>query len=180
MHSTPACAEPVAVHSSAPSRRVTTTALLLAGACVLGLVEAALPGIPLLPWLRFGLANIAVVVALAAFGIRVAAVVSIGRVLIVSLATGSLATPAFAMALAGALLSLLVMWLLASRSPGLSAVGWSAAGSAAHVVAQFAVAGALLGTHSLLLLAPPSVLAALLFGALTGSLARLLVSRLPH
>lgn len=179
MASTPAYAEPVALQSTTSSRRVTTTALLLAGACVLGLVEAALPGVPLMPWLRFGLANIAVVVALAAFGVRVATVVSVGRVLIVSLATGTLATPAFSMALAGALLSLLVMALLSSRSSGLSAIGWSAVGSAAHVLAQIVVAGALLGTGSLMLLAPPSVLAALVFGALTGSLARLLVSRLP-
>jgi heptaprenyl diphosphate synthase len=155
---------------------VATGAALLALACILGLVEAALPSVPLAPWLHLGLANVAVVVALALSGAGVAAVVSLGRVLIVGLATGSLASPPFAMAATGALASLAVMWALAVGVPSLSVVGWSAAGSAAHVLGQFFVAAALLGSDSLLVLAPPSVLLALLLGAVVGTLARTAVS----
>ncbi len=161
-----------------PSRRVAAGSALLAVACVLGLVEAALPGLPFAPWLRFGFANIAVVIALAIFGGRIAAVVSIGRVAIVGLATGSLLGPTSVLAAAGAAASLAVMWLLARHVPGASPVSWSAAGSAAHVVAQFGVASALLGTGSLLVLAPPSVLVALLLGAFVGYLALVAASRL--
>jgi heptaprenyl diphosphate synthase len=145
---------------------------------VLGLVEASLPALPVAPWLRLGLANIAVVVALATGGAKTAGAVSIGRVAIVGLATGSLASPVFAMSLAGALASLGAMIAARRSFAGLSLVGWSIAGSAAHVLGQFAIAALLLGTTGVLMLAPPSLLAAVAFGALTGSLARIVVSRL--
>jgi len=160
------------------SRRAAAGSALLAVACVLGLIEASLPGIPFAPWLRFGFANIAVVIALVTYGAGVAAVVSLGRVGIIGLATGSLASPAFAIAAAGALASLAAMWLIATLVRGTSPVGWSAVGSVAHVLAQFGAAAALLGTGSLLALAPVSVLIALVLGALVGYLAQVAVSRL--
>ncbi|MCK8114018.1 Gx transporter family protein [Anaerosoma tenue] len=163
---------------SVVSRRVAVGSGLLAVACVLGLIEAAMPGLPLAPWLKLGLANIAVVVALAVADGATAAVVSLGRVVIVGLATGTLGTPVGLIAAAGAIASLGVMWALSSRGDAFSLVGWSAAGSAAHVLAQLVIAGPLVGSWSLMALAPASVLIALPLGALTGYLARTIVSRL--
>lgn len=163
---------------SAVSRRVTTGSGLLAVACVLGLVEAAMPGLPLAPWLKLGLANIAVVVALAVADGATAVVVSLGRVVIVGLATGTLGTPVGLIAGAGAMASVGVMWALSSRGDVFSLIGWSAAGSAAHVVAQLLVASLLMGSWSLMALTPVSILIALPLGALTGLLARTIVSRL--
>lgn len=164
---------------TAVPRTVASGALLLAVACVLGLVDASVPSLPMAPWLRLGLANLPVVVALCLYGPAMAAVVSLGRVFIVSLATGSLFTPVFMMALAGALASLAVMFLVRAAFGGLSPVGWSAAGSVAHVAGQFAAASFLLGTGGLVTLVPPSMLLALVFGVAVGSLAQLTVSRLP-
>jgi heptaprenyl diphosphate synthase len=164
--------------TAVPSRSVATGSAFLAVACVLGLVEASLPTLPLAPWLHLGLANVAVVMALALHGVRTAAVVSFGRVVVVGLAAGSLASPAFGMAAAGAAASLGSMWALSSRAKSISVVGWSAAGSAAHMVAQFLVSTFILGSGAVLVLAPPSVLLALVFGTFVGSLARLLISRL--
>lgn len=154
-------------------------AALLAVACVLGLVESALPALPVAPWLRLGLANIAVVVALAVAGPATAAVVSAGRVVIVAVATGSLLSPVFAMSAAGAGAALLAMLAARAIGPRLTTVGWSAAGSVAHVVGQFAAAALVMGTGSLIVLAPPSALLALVFGVVVGSLARVAVSRIP-
>lgn len=162
----------------APSRSVALGASLLAVACVLGLVEASLPALPVAPWLRLGFANIAVVVALAAGSARMAAAVSAGRVLIVGLATGSLFTPIFAMSAAGAVAALVVMVLVRRAIAGLSPVGWSAAGSVAHVLGQFGAAALLLGTGGVFALVPPSALAAVAFGAVVGSLARIAVSHI--
>lgn len=177
--STLASADRARIRSVAiPSREVALGSALLAAAVVLGLVEASIPGIPIAPWLKLGLANAAVVVALVASGTRMAAVVSIGRVGIVGLATGSLGTPVFAMALAGALAALAVMSVAHHSMRGLSTVGLSAIGSAGHVVAQFLAAGYLLHSWSLLGLLPPSVIIALAVGAFVGYLARIAVSRL--
>lgn len=166
------------VTARSAASRVALSAGLLAVACVLGLVESSLPPIAVAPWLRVGFANIAVVVALLALGPRTAGLVSGGKVLIVALLTGTLATPAFLMAAAGATASVIVMAVLVRSVRTLSAVGLSAAGSAAHVAAQFGAAAAVLGTPSLLVLAPPSVLVALALGAVTGVLAGVTVSRL--
>lgn len=179
MDSTLAYADVRGTASYSPSRRVAFTSGMLAAACVIGLLEAALPGIPFAPWLHFGLANIAVVIALASFGLKSAAVVSLGRVVVVGLATGSLLGPASAMAAAGALAALVVMAVMRRVIPGTTAIGWSAAGSAAHVLAQFGVASVVLGSGSLIVLAPASVLAALILGALVGYLALIVASRLP-
>lgn len=160
------------------ARPVAMTAGLLAVASVLGLIEAAMPGLPLLPWLKLGLPNIAVVVALAVSGGRTAAVVSLGRVAIVGLAAGTIGSPVFVIGAAGAVASLIVMWALSRAGGSFSPIGWSAAGSAAHVTAQFLAACWVLGSWSILALAPVSVLLALPLGALTGSLARTVVSRL--
>lgn len=161
------------------ARHVATGAALLACACVLGLVESSLPPILPAPWLRLGLANVAVVAALALAGWRTALAVGLGRVLIVGLATGTLAGPLTLMAGAGALASVAAMGALASFGTRYSIVGWSAVGSVAHVLAQFAVAAALLHSSALLFLVPPSVLAALALGAGVGLLTRTAVSRLP-
>lgn len=164
--------------SAQDTRVLSAGAMLLALACILGLIEASLPALPVAPWLRLGLANLAVVVALALYGPAIATAVSVGRVLIVSLAVGSLFTPVFIMALAGAMASLVAMCLARASIRGLSPVGWSAAGSAAHVVGQFAAASVLLSTGGLLALVPPSVVFALVFGVAVGSLAQMTVSRL--
>lgn len=153
-------------------------AALLAAACVLGLIEASMPPLPIAPWLRLGLANIAVVVALAVCGPRTAAAVSFGRVAVVGLVTGTLFTPAFVMSAAGAIAAFGAMAAARALGPRLSPVGWSAAGSVAHVLGQFAAAAFVLGTGSIFVLAAPSALLALVFGISVGTLARLLVSRL--
>lgn len=161
------------------TRRTAVGAALLACACVLGLVESALPAVLPLPWLRVGLANIAVVAALALAGPRTAVFVAAGRVFLVGLVSGTLAGPVTLIAGAGALASVAVMCLLASFGPRYSMIGWSAAGSAAHVLAQFGAAAVILHSGALLRLAPPSVLVALGLGVAVGLLVRAIVSRLP-
>ncbi|MBE0475527.1 MAG: Gx transporter family protein [Coriobacteriia bacterium] len=165
-----------------PSRADLTvqTAALVALAAVLGYAEAvALPPLPV-PGVRLGLGNVAVVVALALLGARPALVVSLGRVLAVGLATGSLGGPASAMALAGAGAAWLVMAGLASAGRTFSAVGWSVAGAAAHVLAQLAAACVLTGSPAPLSLAPLSLALALAAGLATGSMAAAALSRAPR
>ena len=161
-----------------PAGRVTVAAALLGAACLLSLVESMLPPIAGLPWLRLGLGNIAVVVALLVAGPGTALAVSGGRLMVMSVLGGTLGGPAFVMAFAGAVASLGVMWVL-SRRPHLTAVGWSAAGAVAHMGAQFAVASVLLSSTWLLALLPASGLVALALGALVGHLALSVSSRLP-
>jgi len=169
MRSTPRSADP---------RALTGTALLVAVGAVLGLVESAmLPPLPV-PGVRLGLANIAVVLAMALYGRAAGLRVAVMRVLVVGLATGMLGGPAFALALGGAVTAWAVMALL-DRVPSVSAIGRSVAGAAAHVAAQLLIAALLAASPSPLLLAPLSLGLALPCGLAIGYSARLLLSRLP-
>jgi heptaprenyl diphosphate synthase len=163
----------------ADARQLAATALLMALGAVLGLVEASV--VPPLPvaGIRLGLGNIAVVLALALLGAGPALRVGVGRVLIVALAGGALGGPAFAMALAGAVAAWGAMAAVARLAPDVTALGWSVAGAAAHVVAQLVVAALLLGTWAPLLMAPLSLGLALVCGLTVGYSTRLLLSRLP-
>ncbi|GAB4275067.1 MAG: hypothetical protein Kow0056_04200 [Coriobacteriia bacterium] len=158
--------------------RVALAGSLIALASVLGLVETALvPAIPL-PGVRLGLANIAILLAAALLGLRWALGVSLCRVAVVGLASGTLGSPAALMALAGAFASWLAYAAL-SRSRRFSVVGWSVAGGAAHVVAQYATLALLSGTPVLLGLAPASVIASALCGLVVGMLTLGILSRTP-
>jgi heptaprenyl diphosphate synthase len=137
-----------------------------------------LPPLPV-PGLRLGLANIAVVVALAAFGLRAAAMVSLGRVLLVALALGTLGSPSFVLALGGAVASLALMALLSRAGRTFSVIGWSVAGSAAHVTAQLAIASLVVASSAPLLLMPLALGLSVPLGLAVGHVARLLLSRIP-
>ncbi len=162
-----------------PSATVALTAVLLALATCLGYVESVLlPGLPV-PGARIGIANIAVLLALVTMGPARAAVVSIGRVVLVGLATGTFAGPAFLLALVGAVAALLAMDAIRRAGERFSVVGWSIAGSAAHVLAQLGLACVVVGSSAPLLMTPLSLGMALLSGIAIGFASRLLLSRIP-
>jgi heptaprenyl diphosphate synthase len=164
---------------SGTAQRLASTAALLAAACVLGYLESVImPPLPL-PGVRLGLANIAVVIALAMHGPRAAAVVSLGRVFLVALATGTLGGPALLLSLGGAVAALVAMVLLASIGPAFSVVGWSVLGSAAHVSGQLLVAAALVSSTAPFALLPISLGLSAPLGLSVGFASRLLISRIP-
>lgn len=121
-------------------------ALLTALAMALSWLESllVLPG--LLPGMKVGLANLAVLFALYRLGLREAAAVSLVRVVLAAATFGN--AYSFAYSLAGAALSLAVMAIL-KRLDRFSILGVSIAGAVCHNLAQLLVAMAVLGTARL-------------------------------
>lgn len=152
--------------------------MLVAVGSILGILEASMVPVFPVPGVRLGLANIAVVLALACLGRAGALRASLLRVVVVALATGAIGGPGFAMALSGAVASWAVMAGLYSRG-SVSVIGCSVGGAAAHVLAQLLAASVLAGSFSPLLLAPLSLGLALACGLVIGYVSRLLLSRLP-
>jgi heptaprenyl diphosphate synthase len=160
-------------------RALATTGLLVAMGAVLGLVESALlPALPV-PGVRLGLANVAVVLALSLLGPARALAVSLLRVLVVAIATASLGGPAGLLATCGAVAAWCAMAALWRFGATFSVIGWSVAGSAAHVAGQLLAACVVTGTLAPLLLSPLSLALAAVCGLAIGYSARLLLSRLP-
>ncbi|MGN1003582.1 MAG: Gx transporter family protein [Oscillospiraceae bacterium] len=158
--------------------RLARCAVLTALALALSLAERALPLTALipLPGLRLGLANLVTVFALCRLSGREALLILVARCLLGAIGGGSLTALAFS--LTGGLLALAVMALLL-RCPGLSLIGVSMAGAAAHNVGQIAAAMVILGSRAPLVYLPALLLASLLTGAVTGCVSMLLVHRVP-
>lgn len=162
-----------ALHATRDDLRI---AYLAALAIAIHVAEAALPS-PV-PGIKPGLANIVTVAVLCRFNWRLAAAVSLLRVLAGSLIVGTLLSPTFYLSASGSLGALLALGL-AQRLPGISAVGLSVTAALAHMTAQFSIAYALFIPHPALLgLLPVLLSAALGFGLVNGFIAAAMLRRL--
>ena len=158
---------------------LTLCAVLTAAALVLSLVESALPlrAVVPLPGVKLGLANTAALYALYRLGGRQALAITLCRVLLLFLLSGSVT--ALLMSLCGALLSLGGM-LLARRLAGrsLSVLGVSVVGAACHGIGQIGCAMALTGGALVFYYLPVLLLSAVPCGLLTGVCAAGLLQKL--
>ena len=158
------------------TNKLTTLALLTAGAMILSYVESMIPSIGI-PGVKMGLANIAVIFALYRLGWREALGISLVRVFMVSMLFGSMS--ALLYSLAGAATSLVVMSVL-KRLDRFSETGVSVAGGVAHNAGQIVVAILLLGNVKLVYYYPILVLSGVAGGILTGLTAAMLIRRIPQ
>jgi heptaprenyl diphosphate synthase len=155
-------------------------ARLAAAAVGLSLIDAAIP-MPL-PGVKPGIANIVVLMVLARYGWRVAAWVSLLRVVAGALLLGQFLAPGFFLSLSGALMSLLVL-APAARLPArwFGLISWSLLASFAHIAGQLLLARLWLVPHNgLFRLAPIFFLAALVFGIANGLVAARLLKESAH
>ena len=159
------------------SARVAVLGVLGALAVIMGYVEYLIPVInTAIPGIRFGMANIVIVMVLYVFSYREALAVSVLRLIINALLFGNIFSILFS--LSGTVLSLLVMCLL--KKTGLfSMTGVSAAGGAFHNIGQILMAWAISGASSVLLYMPVLMTAGVLTGAFTGAAAYIVMRKLP-
>ncbi len=154
-------------------------ALLSAYAVALHAFESLLP--TPIPWLRLGLANIITLVTLLLYGFRAAMVVTLIRVILVSLFIGTFLGPAFILSLGGGVTSTLAMGLILSVTPRLfSTIGLSLIGALFHNIAQLVLAYILFiqRIEAILLISPFIILIGALTGTVNGVISDLLIKNL--
>jgi len=137
----------------------------------LSMLEAAIPS-PL-PGVKPGLANIVTLIVLTRYGWRMAAWVSLLRVLAGSLLMGSFLTPGFFLSLSGALCSIAIL-AISQHLPArwFGPVTHSIFGAFAHIAGQLLLVFFWLIPHTgLVYLIPIFSTAALLFGIVNGLIA---------
>ena len=152
------------------TRRLTRIGLLAAAAVVLFVFEGLAPR-PL-PWMKLGLGNLPVMLALMGYGPLAALAVSVLKLFIGGLLSGSLANPAFFIGAGAGMCSWLVM--SAARVLGrsiFSAVGLGIWGAVTHQLAQLALAYIYIGQWGMWTLLPVALLGGLISGILIGLLA---------
>ena len=156
------------------TKRLTLYALLVALAMILSYLESLVPLSFAVPGIKMGLPNIVIVFALYALGFKAAGCISIIRVLLVSLLFGNVMSMAYS--LAGAVVSLGLMWLL-KKSGKFSSVGVSVAGALGHNVGQVACAMVLLETGGLVYYLAPLCISGTEAGIIIGLCGGIVVKR---
>ena len=159
------------------AKNVAALGLCTALALILSYVEFLLPPLfPAIPGIKMGLANIIVLFLLYRRGGVSAAIVSLLRVVLVSILFGNLMMLWYS--LGGAILSLCVMLLLKRRDL-FSAVGVSIAGAVAHNVGQVLVAILLLGTTEIGYYMSVLLVTGTVAGIFIGLCGALLIKKIP-
>ncbi len=160
------------------TRKLTQTAILVALALALSLLERYVPlslVLPL-PGVKLGLSNLVTLFALYTLGLPYAAAILLLRVLLGSVFSGSVT--ALLYALTGGLLSLGTMALL-KKLPALSVYGVSVGGAAMHSTGQILAAALLLGSPSVFTYLPALLAVSAVTGLLIGAMAAALLGTLP-
>ncbi|MBR2527698.1 MAG: Gx transporter family protein [Blautia sp.] len=151
-------------------------AMFTSVAIIFGYVEHLFPIVPSNPFIKLGLANLAVLFILNKYSLKDAALVSCVRIIVVNTIFGTFS--AMIWAFAGAALSLLVMAALL-RYTDLSLIGISVAGGVAHNIGQLIADALIVQNPHILRLFPILIVTGIITGLLIGYLTQE-VSRRVH
>ena len=157
------------------TQKLTVMALTTAIAMVLSFIESQIPAFVAIPGVKMGLPNIAIVYALYRLGWKEAAMISLTRVVLVSLLFGSAAS--FLYSFAGAVLSLLGMTLL-KKTGKFTEIVVSVAGGVLHNIGQIAMASIILETDALRYYLPFLLVSGILAGVVIGLISGILIRRI--
>ncbi len=160
-------------------KRIALDAMLLGVCLLLSYLEAILPlnlFIPL-PGFKLGLCNILITLIFVIVSPTDAAIVSLCRISIMGILFGNVAS--FTFSLCGGILSYLGLWLFARlfRS-AFSMIGISVGCAALHNIGQLLAASLWFGFEVVFGYLPFLLIAALIFGAVTGTLLEAIIPRL--
>lgn len=163
------------ISETSSTRRLVMISMLAACGLVIFVFESFLP---ILPWFRPGLGNIATILALYFFGFSDAMKVTVLRVVLGALILGRLFTPIFVFALSGGLASTLAMAFVLRYTRMFGPVGISVFGATAHNMVQLLVAYLLFVKSAELFIFIPVFLAAgVITGIVTGLVSAMIYER---
>ena len=157
------------------TKKISLMALMISLAMIMSFIESQIPAFVAIPGVKMGLANIVVVFALYKLGWKEAVIISLIRVMMVSLLFGTGAS--FLYSFAGAVLSLSGMVLL-KKTGIVSHVAVSVTGGVLHNVGQIAMACFLLETNVLKYYLPFLILSGVIAGIVIGLIAAVVIKRI--
>ena len=157
------------------TKKVATLGLCIALSMVLSFIEHQIPPLVAVPGVKVGLPNLVMVFMLYKIGWKETAVVSIVRVVLVSMIFGSVISMAYG--LAGATLSLIGMILL-KKTKLFSTITVSVVGGVLHNVGQITIACIIMETALLVSYLPVLLISGTIAGVVIGFVAGILVKKL--
>ena len=163
------------MNSKYSSKKLALLAMSIALAMILSFVESQIPSFVAVPGVKVGLANIVVIFALYRLGAKEAIIISIIRVLLVSLLFGNMMSLWYS--LAGAVLSFIGM-IIMKKCKVFSYIAVSVAGGVLHNMGQIGMACLVLETDIIKYYAPFLVLSGVIAGVVTGLAASIMIKRI--
>ena len=157
------------------TKKVAFIGLSIALAMILSFVESQIPAMVAVPGIKVGLPNLVMVFLLYKVGWKETVIVSIVRILLISILFGNVQTLAFSVA--GAALSLIGMILL-KKTNWFSCITVSIVGGILHNAGQIITACLWTGTAEIAYYLPVLLISGTLAGFVIGLVAGMLVSRL--
>lgn len=157
------------------AKRVTFLGLSIALAMILSFVESQIPALVAIPGIKVGLPNIVMVFLLYRVGWKETVIVSIIRIILVSMLFGNVQMMTFS--IAGAVFSLLGMILLKKLS-WFSCIAVSVTGAILHNIGQIVAAVFWTGTAQIAFYLPALLISGTVAGVLIGILAGMMVKRM--
>jgi len=157
------------------NKQIARYALLIALAMVLSWLESMVPVSTVVPGVKLGLTNLVVIFAMYRMSVRDAAVISLIRVVLVSMTFGN--AYSFAYSLAGAVLSMIIMVLL-QKTGKFSMLGVSVAGGVCHNIGQVMVAMVVLETVGLAWYLPALLISGTVAGICIGTVGAIVTKRI--
>ncbi|WP_304776354.1 Gx transporter family protein [uncultured Faecalibaculum sp.] len=161
------------------TRRAVILAFLVTAGILLQLLESFVPVVMLVPGYKIGLANIAGLFALYAYGTRDMVSVTVCRIFLAGLLTGTLFSVGFLLSISGAVLALSAM-ALARKSGLFSIYGVSVAGAAAHSVGQVLAVTAIYQQYFMQMFLPVLLALSIVSGLLIALVTERLLIRMRH
>ena len=152
------------------TKDITLLALFLSLAVILSYIESFIPSFGI-PGIKIGLANILIIVVLYNYGTHYSIIISLLRVLLVSLLRGNLFQIGFFMSFCGALLSLLIMIILKLCVKKIHIITVSVIGSIFHIIGQIVVAMIFINDYRVIYYFPFIFLSAIIMGIFVGLIA---------
>lgn len=157
------------------AKRVAFLSMSIALAMILSFVESLIPALVAIPGIKIGLPNLIIVFLLYRVGWKETVIVSIIRIVLVSVLFGNVQTMTFS--IAGAVLSLLGMILL-QKTNWFSTIAVSITGGILHNIGQIIAAVLWTQTAEIAYYLPVLLISGTVAGTVIGLLAGLLVKRL--
>ncbi len=156
------------------TKKIAMLGLCIALAMIMSYIEVLVPLSFAVPGIKMGLANIVIIFVLYKFTVKEAALVSLIRVILVSLLFSNVMAMAYS--IAGAVLSLGAMFLL-KKTEKFSVTGVSVVGGVMHNVGQIVMAIILLGTEQIALYLPVLIITGTATGVVIGIVAGIVIKR---
>lgn len=158
------------------NRHIAVIAALLALSLIFGYIEMILPSFLPNPAFKIGFSQIPVLLSFYLLDLKSAATVSFGKVLLMSLLFGYLLTYLFFVNIAGALFSIIFIWLSSKLKFSLPMT--SIMSSLGHNIGQFLVIGYTLGWNVALFYLPLIIFFSIIFGLTIGFISNILLIKI--